>query len=132
MHLQRRIAHVAQHAGLRLQFQQVGRVHRPLRRAIQHQVADADLALDHALLADHQHACLARCRGDVAAHTPVQPQAPGKHQVAVDGGVCADQRIDRKALLLGKQHRSLLSRSYQARRPGAHRHGRRLAEGDRA
>src|SRR5688572_30298700 len=92
--LQRLVVDVSCDIRLGLQFHVLGGVHRPDHRAVDHDMRNADLALDLRLLGKHQPARPTLGGDHVAAHAALHVQAPRESHAALDRGAGAYQAVD--------------------------------------
>src|SRR6185437_2126934 len=78
--------------------------HRSRDGAVDHHMGYIDVALDFCKLRDHQGAGLGARRLHVALHVPVDAQAPGERDVALDRGAGPDQAVYGAGLVGFSEH----------------------------
>src|SRR5260221_2602691 len=77
-----------------LEFEGLGRLHRPVDDAVHDDMRGLNLAVDAGVGGNHQRAGLIRKRGDVTAHHAVDPQPAAENHLALDARGRADQAVD--------------------------------------
>src|SRR6185295_15324863 len=93
------VVNIAVYARIAAELQALSCLHVAVDGAIHDDVGDFDVALDEAAFADRQGSAIVRRADYVAVDSAIQMQATREHQVSIESGGLADERIDARGCL---------------------------------